>query len=80
MLEADRTLLAKHHHFESVDAAIRQGVDIVPSVTLIREWGGARKVADTERGKEMRYTMQMLERLAEAYRNNELRQRDAGGR
>jgi fructose-1,6-bisphosphatase-3 len=80
VLEADRTLLAKHHHFESVDAAIRQGVDIVPSVTLIREWGAARKVADTERGKEMRYTMQMLERLAEAYRCNELRQRDGGGR
>ncbi|MDB5323149.1 MAG: hypothetical protein JWN40_4780 [Phycisphaerales bacterium] len=76
VLEADRTLLARHHHFESVDAAVREGVDIVPSVTLIREWGAARKIADTERGKEMRHTMQMLERLAEAYRNNDLRQRD----
>jgi fructose-1,6-bisphosphatase-3 len=77
VLEADRTLLAKHHHFESVDAAIREGVDIVPSVSIIREWQPARRVADTERGQEMRHTIHMLERLIEAYRNNELRQRDA---
>jgi fructose-1,6-bisphosphatase-3 len=76
VLEADRTLLAKHHHFESVDAAIREGVDIVPSVSIIREWQPPRRVADTERGQEMRHTIHMLERLIEAYRNNELRQRD----
>jgi fructose-1,6-bisphosphatase-3 len=78
VLEADRTLLAKHHHFESVDAAIRQGVDIVPSVTIIREWTPPRRVADTERGKEMRYTIRMLERLIDAYRCNRLRQKPAG--
>src|SRR5256885_7278057 len=32
VLESDRTLLAKHHHFDSVEAAIRDGVDIVPEV------------------------------------------------
>jgi len=74
VLEADRTVLAKHHHFESVDAAIRDGVDIVPSVTVIRECAPARRVADTERGKEMRHTVRMLERLIEAYRENRLRQ------
>jgi fructose-1,6-bisphosphatase-3 len=80
VLEADRTLLAKHHHFESVDAAIKQGVDIVPSVTIIREWSPARRVADTERGMETRATVRMLERLIEAYRNNLLRQADGVGR
>jgi fructose-1,6-bisphosphatase-3 len=80
VLESGRTLLALHHHFESVEVAIRDGVDIVPSVTLIREWDPARRVADTERGKEMRYTMRMLERLIEAYRHNELRQRDLPAR
>ena len=30
VLEPTRTLLAKHHHFESVEAAVRDGVDIVP--------------------------------------------------
>jgi fructose-1,6-bisphosphatase-3 len=49
-------------------------VDIVPQVTTIREWNPRRRVADTERGKEMRCTISMLERLIEAYRNNELRQ------
>jgi fructose-1,6-bisphosphatase-3 len=80
VLEADRTLLAKHHHFESVDAAIKQGVDIVPSVEIIREWAPPRRVADTERGTEMRSTMRMLERLIEAYRTNQLRQADGAGR
>jgi fructose-1,6-bisphosphatase-3 len=74
VLENDRTLLAKHHHFESVESAIRDNVDIVPQVTTIREWNPRRRVADTERGKEMRCTISMLERLIEAYRNNELRQ------
>jgi fructose-1,6-bisphosphatase-3 len=74
VLECDRTLLARHHHFESVEAAIRDNIDIVPQVTTIREWTPARRVADTERGKEMRCTISMLERLIEAYRNNELRQ------
>ena len=32
VLEADRTLLAQHYHFESVESAIRDGVDIVPTV------------------------------------------------
>lgn len=74
VLEADRTILAKHHHFESVESAIRDNVDIVPQVTTIREWPQPRRLADTERGKEMRCTISMLERLIEAYRNNELRQ------
>ncbi len=37
VLKADRTVLAKHHHFESVDAAVRDGVDTVPSITAVRE-------------------------------------------
>ena len=38
MLEPDRTLLAKHHHFESVRAAVRDGVDIIPEIAEIRRW------------------------------------------
>jgi fructose-1,6-bisphosphatase-3 len=75
VLEADRTLLARHHHFESVDSAVRDGVDIVPSVTVIRTWEKPRRMADTERGKEFRCQIDMMERLIEAYRNNDLRQR-----
>ena len=74
VLEADRTLLARHHHFESVESAVRDGVDIIPSVTVIREWDKPRRMADTERGKEFRCQIDMLERLIEAYRGNDLRQ------
>src|SRR5256885_3422279 len=38
VLEPERTFLAKHHHFESVDAAVRDGVDSVPSIQVIRQW------------------------------------------
>jgi fructose-1,6-bisphosphatase-3 len=74
VLEADRTLLAEHHHFESVEAALREGVDIVPSIEVIRTSDTPRRMSDTERGKEMRHQIELLERLIEAYRNNDLRQ------
>ena len=38
VLEADRTFLALHHHFESVEAAVRDGVDIVPRIEVVRTW------------------------------------------
>ena len=77
VLEADRTLLAEHSHFESVEAAIRDGVDIIPKVSVVRTWDRPRRMADTERGDQIRCEIRILERLIEAYRNNELRQ---GGR
>jgi fructose-1,6-bisphosphatase-3 len=72
--EASRTLLATHHHFESIDAALQSGVDIVPSVEVIRERGQPRRMAETERGEQFRSEIEMLERLIELYRNNDLRQ------
>jgi fructose-1,6-bisphosphatase-3 len=77
VLEADRTLLAEHSHFESVDLAVRDGVDIIPKVSVVRTWDRPRKMSDTERGRQIRCEIRMLERLIEAYRNNNLRQGDA---
>jgi fructose-1,6-bisphosphatase-3 len=74
VLEAGRTTLAKHHHFESVEAAVRDGVDIIPSVAVIREWPTPRRMADTERSAEFACEIELLERLIEAYRNNRLPQ------
>jgi fructose-1,6-bisphosphatase III len=74
VLEADRTLLALHHHFESVESAVRDGVDIIPSVSVIRTCDRPRRMAETERGKELRCRIDLLERLIEAYRDNDLRQ------
>jgi fructose-1,6-bisphosphatase-3 len=73
VLEPDKTLLAKHHHFESVAAAVADGVDIVPTVTTIRQWERERRVADTERGEAIRGCIAWLDRLALAYRGNQLR-------
>lgn len=74
VLEADRTVLAKHHHFDSVETAIRDGVDIIPSVQVIREWNPPRLMADTERGAEHRNMIALLEQLVQAYRTNRLHQ------
>ncbi|CAN5598198.1 fructose-1,6-bisphosphatase [soil metagenome] len=80
VMEADRTILAKHHHFESVEVAVRDGVDIVPEVSIIREWKEPRRIRDTERGRELRCQMDMLQSLIEAYRTNRLREGEDGAR
>lgn len=74
VLEPDRTFLALHHHFDSVAAAVRSGVDIIPQVTTVKEWGRTRKVADTESGGDLRERCALIEQLAEAYRSNRIRQ------
>jgi len=73
VLESDRTLLAKHHHFDSVEAAIRDGVDIVPEVQVVREFP-TRRTSETERGRAISAEIEMLTKLIDAYRKNLLRQ------
>ncbi|KAA1261399.1 Fructose-1,6-bisphosphatase class 3 [Rubripirellula obstinata] len=75
VLEPNRIVLAEHHHFESVDAAIRDGIDIVPTVQEIRVFDHPRCTRDTERGQRIQYRIEMLERLVEAYQTNRLHQR-----
>lgn len=77
VLEPQRTLLARHHHFESVEAAVRQGVDIIPTIEVVREWSRARRVEDTERGDQIRADIRLLERLIKAYQTNVIRQGEA---
>lgn len=76
VLEPDRIVLAEHHHFESVDAALRDGIDIVPNVTEIRVFDEPRRTRDTERGQRIRYRIEMLERLIDAYQTNRLHSLD----
>jgi fructose-1,6-bisphosphatase-3 len=78
VLEAGRTFLACHHSFESVEAAIRDGIDIIPSIQVVRTWDRPRRMADTERGAQFRCEIELLERLVEAYRKNLLRPHAAG--
>jgi fructose-1,6-bisphosphatase III len=74
VLEPLRTYIATHHHFESVQAAIEQGADIVPRRTMVREWDEPRHIADSQRGRQVRFAIKRLEQLIEAYRNHELPQ------
>jgi fructose-1,6-bisphosphatase-3 len=77
VMEPHRTFLALHYHFESVEAAILRGADIIPSITVVREWDYPKTVADSQRGRRLRADIEQLERLIVAYRNHELRQRPA---
>jgi len=78
VLESNRIVLAEHHHFESVDAALRDGIDIVPNVQEIRVFDQPRLTRDTERGQRNKYRIEMLERLIEAYQTNRLHEHRTG--
>ena len=69
VLDAQRTFLARHHHFESVEAAVRDGVDIIPTIASIREFDPPRTVGHTEEGDRLREDIALLSRLVDAYRH-----------
>ena len=70
VIDCDRTLLALHHHFDSVEAAIQDGVDIVPEISVVRRWCEPRKIADTEQGADLRCQIRLLEQLIATYKRN----------
>ncbi len=72
VLEAGRTALAQHHHFESVDEAVAAGADIIPSVTDLETYEAPRTVGDTEKGDELRLEIGLLEELLRAYQTSVL--------
>src|SRR5262249_6262525 len=74
VLEPEKTLLAMHSHFGSVEAAVRGGRDIVPTVSLRRHHDPVRHTGDTERGADPRRSIAWLGRLVQAYREQRLRQ------
>jgi fructose-1,6-bisphosphatase-3 len=76
VLEAGRTALAQHHHFESVEGAVAAGADIVPVVTDVEVYERPRTVADTEKGEELRREIEVLEALLRAYEENVLEERE----
>jgi fructose-1,6-bisphosphatase III len=72
VLEPGRIVLAEHHHFESIESAIKDGVDIVPKTQDVRVFDEPHRTKDTERGQRINYRMKELNRLIEAYRSNRL--------
>ena len=77
LLEAGRTAIAQHHHFESVDDAVAEGADIVPKVEDIRVFDPPRTVADTEKGEELALEIDALEDLLRAYADSVIPERSA---
>jgi fructose-1,6-bisphosphatase III len=75
VLEPRRTFIATHHKFESMETAIEQGADIVPSRTVVRESDQPRRVAGSQRGRQLRFSIDRLKQLIEAYRNHDLSER-----
>lgn len=70
VLEAQRTFLAQHHHFESIEDVIRSGSDIVPLIQDLRRFSEPRTVRDTERGPEIAARITLLKELIRAYQDN----------
>jgi len=70
VIGADRTYLAKHHHFESVEMAIERGEDIVPEIQDLRVHPRPLRVADTARGADLAQEIGALDDLVRAYRDH----------
>jgi fructose-1,6-bisphosphatase III len=77
VLDPHRIYLAQHHHFESVDAAVGQGADIVPTVSDVQVYEQPRTVGDTEKGDQIRAEIEALHELVSAFETNAVREVDA---
>jgi fructose-1,6-bisphosphatase-3 len=75
VLDAHRMYLAQHHHFESVDAAVGRGADIVPTVSDVQVYGRPRTVGDTEIGDQLRAEIDALRELVRAFEGGAIRER-----
>lgn len=67
--------LAEHHAFPDPETAVREGLDIIPKMTLLRNYDQPRKVGDTERGREIDVVINLLLQLIDAYRSGELHEK-----
>jgi fructose-1,6-bisphosphatase-3 len=72
VIDADQTYLAKHHHFDSIDAAIERGADIVPTIQTLRRHDRPIRVGDSQAGVGLRQDIDDLNALVDAYRHQRL--------
>lgn len=75
VLQPEGTFLALHHHFTSVDDAIQRGVDMIPTIQELARHDPPRLISDTERGREIRQQIALLELLIRAYRENRIEEK-----
>src|SRR5262252_13561 len=67
ILDPKGTHLAEHHHFESIEEALTQGADIIPTMQEIQQFAQPRHVGETESGDAIRSEIAVLKRLVTAY-------------
>ena len=70
ILDAHGTHLAEHHHFESIEEALTQGADIIPTMQEIQQFAQPRHVGETESGDAIRNEIAVLKRLVAAYQEH----------
>jgi len=70
ILDAEGITLARHHHFDSVEEAVKEGTEIIPEVRTIRRYERALTQAETEEGRMAEDRIGLLEKLLLAYREN----------
>ena len=75
VLDAARTSLAQHHHFESVEEAVIAGADILPIVTEIESYDPPRTIGDTEIGADLQKEIEVLWELLLAYESSAVQER-----
>jgi len=79
LIEPAGTFLALHHHFDQVEKAVRDGVDIIPQVTVVREETEIPKRGETEEAETIRAASELLEKLDMAYRANQIPENPGNG-
>ncbi|MFW5799859.1 MAG: fructose-1,6-bisphosphatase [Spirochaetota bacterium] len=66
-------LLAAHEPFETTDKAISEEKDILPETKILEQVTNRKRVADTDRGKEIKQKITDLNMLLKAYRKGILK-------
>ncbi len=68
-------ILAEHEPFESVEAAVANGTDIVSHIEMVHKSGKRLRVMDTDMGKILKQDVEGLEELLRAYRSGRVAER-----
>jgi fructose-1,6-bisphosphatase-3 len=74
ILDAEHTYLAQHHHFESVEDAIEEGSDIIPTIQELFSFRLPHRQGDTEVGEDRKDLVRLLTQLLQAYRDNAIKE------
>ncbi|MFT4177208.1 MAG: fructose-bisphosphatase class III [Luteolibacter sp.] len=67
--------LAEHHSFPDPETAVREGLDIIPDMTILRTYDTPRLVEDTEQGRDIDYAIAILTDLIQAYQLGKIHER-----